>query len=474
MTSRAATVLDQTSTRAGARPREDTDRRALPGALPPGPRTPRFLLLLRWTRNPVPVLDACARELGECFTIALPGTPPFVLFSNPAAIKDIFTGDPDDLRAGEANRILEPLVGANSLLILDGTRHRRERRLLLPPFHGERMQGYGATMREAAERSIGRWPLDRAFAIQPYLQAITLEVILRAVFGFDDGDEMEHLRRSVTRLLTLTSNPIWLAPWARVNLGPLTPWAGIERAGREVDELLLAQITRRRVEGTTGRRDVLSMLVDARDEEGAPMSDAELRDELITLLVAGHETTTAALAWTIHRLLCHPDVLARVRGELGRVVGAGTVGGAHAARLEYLDATVKETLRMHTVLPLVWRRLERPTRIGGHLLPAGVVAAAAIHLAHRRADVWSQPDRFLPDRFLGARPSPYEYLPFGGGVRRCIGMAFALFEMKIVLAHILQRVELRSPPGFSVRTVRRSIILAPASGLPVLARMRSS
>jgi cytochrome P450 len=442
--------------------------------------------VLRWARNPIPVLEDCARRFGDAFTIELPGTPPFVLFSDPEAIREIFSADAEDARAGEANAVLEPLVGPSSLLLLDGARHRRERRLLLPPFHGERMQAYAEVMHAAADRSMDDWPVGHPFAIQPRMQGITLEIILRAVFGVEDAARSARLRQRLIALLDLTRRPLWLLPWFRVNLGRHSPWGRIIRVVAEVDELLHAEIVRRRAEGGAGRADVLSMLLAARDESGAPMTDAELRDELVTLLAAGHETTATALAWTVHRLVQHPDVLHRARAEVDRVVGNGGRDSARddgdvpdgldaerIGRLVYLDAVIKETFRLHPVLPLVWRRLQRPLRIGGRDLPAGVNAAACIYLVHRRGDVWSHPERFLPDRFLDARPSPYEFLPFGGGVRRCIGMAFALFEMRVVLARMLRRFEVRPAPGPRVRTVRRNITLTPSGGMPVVVERRA-
>ncbi len=413
--------------------------RAEPGVLPPGPRLPALVQFLHLGFRPIAFLEECDRRYGTPFTLRVPARPPLVMFSDPEAIREIFTGDPELLRAGEANNLLEPMLGQHSLLLLDGPRHLRERRLMLPPFHGERMQAYGRIMREIADRSIDAWPVGRPFPIHDRMQAITLDVILRTVFGLDEGEVLDHLRERLRRLMAFVSGTLGvllLMPWLQRDLGPLTPGGRFTRLAREIDDLLFAEIARRRAEGVAGRDDILSMLIAARDEDGQPMSDQELRDEMVTLLLAGHETTATSLAWAFHRVLGRPEVLGKLRAELRAVA--------------------------------VSRRLQAPMRIGGCDLPAGVVASPCIYLTHRRPDLWPSPALFDPERFVGARPNPYAFFPFGGGVRRCLGAAFATYEMKIVLAEILTRVELRAAPGYTVRTVRRTVTLAPSGGMPVV------
>jgi cytochrome P450 len=439
---------------------------SLTAKLPPGPRLPALFQAISLWRRPLELIADSAKRFGDCFTLRLPGMPPQVLFSHPDAVREIFTAEPEELRAGEANVVLAPILGRNSLLVLDGGRHLRERRLMQPPFHGERMRFYGDLMAEVADRVIEGWPRGRAFPVHAEMQAITLDVILRAVFGLDQEEKLPRLRRLLTRLVSSATNPALIVSWARVDLGPASPWGRFRRLRGEVDAFLLAEVAERRRAGTGGRRDILSMLVDARDEGGEPMGDAELCDQMITLLLAGHETTATALAWTLHRVLSNPAVLDRVRPPVG---GDGAAAATEApGRLEYLDATIKETLRLNPILDAVGRKLARPTRIGGWDLPAGVVAAPSIFLVHRRPDVWPDPERFSPERFLAARPGPYEFLPFGGGVRRCLGMAFALYEMRIVLDRVLARAKLRLAPGYRARTVLRSITLAPSQGMPVI------
>ena len=442
--------------------------------LPPGPGAPPFIQMMHWVWRPIPFMEECARRYGDCFTVRFPlfgspgDRPPLVFFSDPDAVREIFTGDEADLLAGQANAPLEPPVGRNSLLLLDGAHHMHERRLMMPSFHGERMQAYGDVMREVTDRVIDGWPLERPFPLHPHMQAITLAVILRTVFGLDEGARMTRLRDLLTQLLGLGGNPLTLLPWFQIELGGLTPWGRLARIGKQVDAILLEEIRRRRGAGREGREDVLSMLVDARDETGRPMSDEELRDEMITLLAAGHETSATTLCWVFNRILREPDVLERLRAELAQVVGTGPVEPRHVAQLEYLDATIKETLRLNPIIPLVGRRLRTPMRIAGRALPAGAIAAPCIYLTHRRPQVWPDPERFDPGRFVGQRTNPYAYFPFGGGVRRCLGMAFALYEMKIVVAEVLTRAVLRAAPGYRVRVVRRGITFAPSEGMPVV------
>ena len=444
-------------------------------ALPPGPQLPAIVQGLFFVARPVGYFDRCRMRYGDPFTIRLPTTPPVVMFSDPAAIREIFTGDEDVLRAGEATVVLRPILGANSLLLLDGERHLRERRMMMPPFHGDRMRAYGDVMRDVTERAVATWPIGRPFPLMRETQTITLDVIVRTVFGMTDGAAMAPLRDRLRRFVALAVNPIYLWRSLQVDIGPLSPWGRFVRLRREIDAMLDAEIAVRRSAGDDSTRsDVLHLLLAARDETGAPMGDAELRDELMTLLLAGHETTATALAWTVHRILTEPGVYDAVRRELEQVVGSRPVAADDVGRLEYLDAVVKETLRLNPVIPDVMRILKRPLRIGGVDLPAGVGVAPNIHAAHRRAQAWPEPERFRPERFLGTRPSPYEFFPFGGGMRRCLGMAFALYEMKIVLATLLARADLALAPGYGVKVVRRNVTWVPSEGMPVVLTRRAA
>jgi cytochrome P450 family 110 len=436
--------------------------------LPPGPTAPPLLQVLRWVQWPLPFLDECAQRFGETFTLRFPSTPPIVMFAHPDAIKTIFTGDEEDLRAGEANYRLEPILGKHSLLTLDGHEHLRERRLLQPPFHGDRMLAYGAVMRDIAAAAVDRWPAGRPFAVHPEMQGVTLDVILRTVFGLDEGPTKRDLRAALLDLLNLGANPQLLLAAQQSNGNGARPAERFFSARERVDRLLFAEIAARRLADVTDRPDILSLLVQATYEDGRPLEDRALRDELMTILLAGHETTATSLAWAVSHVLAHPEVRARIADEL-RELGPAPLDPQRVTRLEYLDAVCRETLRLTPIVPIVGRRLTRPMRIGGVDLPAGVVAAPCIYLAHRRPERWPEPERFLE-----TKPTPYEFLPFGGGVRRCLGMAFALVEMKIVLAEVLTRVELRAAPGYQVRVVRRSVTLAPSEGMPVVVEGRAA
>ena len=443
---------------------------------PPGPRAPRLLQTLRYALRPYATAET-GRRFGDRYTVAaLTGPGKMVIFSDPDAIRDIFSGDGDTLRAGEATgQILGPLLGWHSLLLLDGERHLRERRLMAPPFHGERMHVYGRLMRESTLRVIERWEIGRPFPIHREMQAITLDVILRAVFGVDQEAVFVPFRALVERFVAQASSasaPFIALPAFQYDLGRLSPWGRFVRNRGVVRDALLAEITRRRAEGTADRADILSLLIAARDEDGQPMSDDALLDEMFTLLMAGHETTATSLAWVFWHLGRHPAVVDRLRGELERVVGAAPLDARHLPQLEYLDAVIKESMRLTPVATLVARRLHEPARVGGIALPAGTTVAANIYLAHRRPDVWRDPERFDPDRFVGFRPSPNTFFPFGGGVRPCLGAALATYEMKTVLAEVLARVDLAIAPGYRMRPTLRAITIAPSRGMPVVVERR--
>lgn len=437
--------------------------------LPPGPTEPSLVQIVRWIRWPLPYLRDARAVYGDTFTIRFPQTPPLVVFSHPDAIKEIFTGDPETMHAGEANMVLEPIMGPRSLLMLDGQEHLRERRLMLPPFHGERMHAYGTTMREITLAIAKRIPEGRPVRFHDLTQELTLDVILRTVFGVADGERAHGLRDALRMLLDFGSSPLLLFPMIQIDLGPRSPWGRMKRLLADVDRLIYAQIRARRAErGERSRDDVLAMLVDARHEDGTAMTDAELRDEMVTLLVAGHETTATTLAWMFHELAQHPSAQAAAHAEVKRIAPDGLVPPERIGELVYLDAVAKETLRLDPVIPFVGRVLAKPARIGGIDLPAGVAVAPSIWLAHRRAAEFPHPDRFDPQRFIGAKASPYTWLPFGGGVRRCLGMAFAMYEIKMVAATLLAQFSVRPAPGSPIEVVRRAITFAPSAGAPLI------
>jgi cytochrome P450 len=425
--------------------------------LPPGPRAPGLVQAVRLAADPIGYLLRLQRRYGDLFSLSFPGFERLVYVADPDLVKEIFRGDAERFHAGEASAtVLEPAVGPSSVLTLDEGEHLRQRRLLLPPFHGESIRRYEEVIRDAARREIAGWPLGKPFALRPRTQAITLEVILRAVFGIEDPERLARAHRLTDRF-ERRSRAVLLFPFLRHDLGPASPWSRFRRARSALDELIYDQIRLRRAEPEAGgREDVLSLLLAARDEEGAPMSDSELRDELVTVIGAGHETTATALAWAVERLVRTPEVLAKLR----RTIAAGDE--------DYLDAVAKETLRIRPVLADVVRRLTAPTELGGYLLPAGTTVMPAIVLLYHSPELFPDPERFRPERFLDAQPSSYSWIPFGGGLRRCVGAAFAQLEMRIVLREIFTRVELRAPRSRPERAKVRNITLTPANGATVI------
>jgi cytochrome P450 len=403
-------------------------------------------------------MTRCRARYGDTFRIRIAREGTWVFVTRPEDVETVFKGDPEVLRAGEGNAVLGPLVGDNSLLLLDGKHHLSERKLMLPPFHGGRMERYAATMRAVAEEEVARWPVGRSFPVWPAMQSVTLEVIMRTVFGVEDAARLERLRAALRGLLDWTGDRNRLLLLAVIGLERTERVPSFRDAVEEVDRCIMDEVAQRRSDPELEEReDVLSLLLQARYEDGRPMSDRDLRDELVTLLVAGHETTATALAWTFERLVHHPDVLARVR----------------EGDEEYLDAVIKETLRLRPILPIVVRKLAEPFEVAGHRLPAGVTVCPCIYLMHRRPDVYPEPLAFRPERFLDKPAGTYTWIPFGGGVRRCLGASFALFEMKQVLATILPQIELRTVPGAGERIVRRTITYVPEHGARIeIERMR--
>ncbi|HEY1358364.1 MAG TPA: cytochrome P450 [Thermoleophilaceae bacterium] len=426
--------------------------------LPPGPRWPRAVQTLAWGVRPGPVMLRARKRYGDMFTLRIAQEGHWVMTCDPDTVQQVFKGDPRLLHAGEANKILLPVVGRQSVLLLDEREHMAQRKLLLPPFHGKRMTRYGELIAESAEKELERWPLGTPFQLRPRMQDITLEVIIRAVFGIREESRVDVMRKALSDSLELTSDP--LAMTALAVLGPerLYRWRFFQREFDRVNELVFDEIrARRHATDLEERDDILSLLLQARHEDGSAMSDDELRDELMTLLVAGHETTANALSWAMERLVRHPEKLSRLTAE------------AEAGEDEYADAVVKETLRLRPVIAIVVRKLQESMEIGGRLLPAGARIVPSIYLMHRREDIYPEPSRFLPERFLDKPAGTYTWIPFGGGVRRCLGASFAMFEMKTVLATLVTRLQLRPADSQPERAARRAITFVPNRGAEVVA-----
>lgn len=426
-------------------------------SLPPGPRAPRLLQTAGFIVGGARFLEACRRRYGNVVTFRTIFDSSFVMLFDPADIKQLFQGSPRQLHAGEANALLGPVLGERSVLLLDDDEHLRHRRLMLPAFHGQRIHEYAEVMRAAADAEIDAWPVGRPFGLHPSMQALTLQVIVRAVFGYQPGAEEAELRRRLRQMVAPVARPRGLMLMTLLGrLGNRSEATRqFESARRAVDELLLAEIARRRAElDLQSRDDVFSALLLAQDEDGERLTDQEVRDELVTLLLAGHETTATGLAWALDLLLHNPAVLDRAR----------------QGDDEYLDAVTKEALRLRPVIPGVGRvvRLE-PFRVNGYEIPPGYEINPSIRVVHRRGDLYPDPRAFRPERFLGPdAPDTYTWIPFGGGTRRCLGASFALTEMRVVLKRVLERAQLRAADPKPEEPVFRGITLAPRHGVRVV------
>jgi cytochrome P450 len=446
--------------------------------LPPGPRLPAtWQTIVAWKR-PTATLERCRARYGCRFTLRVLGQPPFVVLSDPAEIEQVFKASPEVLHPGEGVRVIESLVGPNSVILLDEDAHLEQRRLMLPAFHGERMQRLTGVMSELAERELASWPREQAIPLHPRLQRLTLEIILRAVFGLRQGAQLDELRETITKLLAFSESPLSLVPFAQRVFSGRGRWARLPELRAALDRQLFELVERRRRERGEGdaagaedagerRDDVLDMLLSARHGDGSPMSPHELRDELVTALVAGHETTASQLAWAFERLAREPVAARRLTEELD--AGDSDV---------YLNASIQEILRLRPVLAEAEPRVvKRPIEIGGIEYPPGVALVVSAYLVHRDPDIYPQPLAFRPERFLagearGRAPGKYTWIPFGGGRTRCLGASFALAEMKVVLAAVFSRCEIAPVHPADERTRRRSITLSPAGQATVVLRDR--
>jgi cytochrome P450 len=427
-------------------------------SLPPGPRLPRALLTLGFLLSPPRFMNAVRRRYGDVVWLSTAFDAGFVMVFDPELVRQVFQAPPEQLRAGEANAVLGPLLGDRSVLLLDGAEHLRHRRLLLPPFHGRRLAVYEQLMTDAADAEIDAWPRGAAFPLLPSMQSLTLEVIMTAIFGVTEADRRAELKRRTRAALEPLGRRAGMLVFALSGgrFGDSGAMRRFTERKQALDELIYEEIARRRGVGDLDERDdVLSMLLQARDEDGEPMTDRELRDELVTLLVAGHETTATGLAWTFDLLLQTPRVLGRLRADLGDTA--------------YLDAVVKESLRLRPVVPGVGRVVRgEPFTLGDYVLPDGVEINPSISMIHRRADRYPGPEEFRPERFLGeGAPDTYTWLPFGGGTRRCLGASFALQEMRVVVRRVLERTSLRPASAEREKVFRQGITLVPRTGVRV-------
>lgn len=427
--------------------------------LPPGPRTPAVTHTFSWAVRPLPFMENCRARYGNIFSMKMAGSGTWVVIADPGELKRVFMGDSDVLRTSEGNIVMRPVMGWHSVFMLDGDEHLRRRKLVLPAFHGERMQRYADVVSEATRKETASWPIGEPFTLWPSMRSITLRVIIHAVFGVTEPERVQTMEKALGTLIDWVGNARSLA---RVIYFPVE-WTERNRTFRAmmdpVDEVLIEEIRRRRGASDIGEReDILSTLLQARYEDGSGMSDEDVRDELKGLLLAGHDTTASGLSWAFERLLRHEDKLERLREEV--LAGEDDT---------YMEAVIKETLRTRPVIPITPPRvLAAPMEIGGYTIPAGAKLIPALCLVHSDPELYPDPQSFRPERFLEGTPAPYTNVPFGGGVRRCLGAAFAQFEMKRVMGLLLREVDLRVIDPTPETPKRRSLTLTPHHGTRVV------
>ena len=443
---------------------------------PPGPanRSFRFPIAqvrsLQFILNTLPVLERYAKEYPDCFSLSQKSSPPVVYFYHPKAIEQLFTCPPEWFNTS-SGKILVPILGYNSLLVLEGDRHRNQRKLLMPPFHGARIRTYAELISTITQEETDRWQFDKPFNVRAAMQKISLRIIMNVVFGISSGERYEELQVLLTSLLDSISSPtastMLYFPVLQEDWGAWSPWGRFWRIKQKINSLLTAEIEQRRAEADRGD-DILSLLLSVKDINGQSMTDEELRDELLTLLFAGHETTASAMSWGLYWVERLPKVKAKLRQELATI---SVVNDSLAVtKLEYLTATVRETLRIYPIVVNTFPRVAKQAiKIFDYWLEAGTVLFGSIYLTHRREDLYSEPNCFKPERFLSRQYSSYEYLPFGGGSRRCIGYALALLEMKLVLANVFSQFELKRVGNKALKPVRRGVTLAPPSNMQMIA-----
>jgi cytochrome P450 len=424
--------------------------------------------MLRFLRDPLQLYDDCHAAYGDLFTLQL-GSRCMVMACAPELVKAIYRADPDVLAAGVAKAsVFGPVVGSSSVLVLDGTAHFERRRLLIPAFRGERMLAYTELMRRATEELLPTWPMHQPFSLHPHVERIAMMAALRGIFGEDMDPRLPGV---LSRLVAdAVGSKLLFTPKLQKDLGAWSPWGKVLRVLSDAVSVLYSEILRRRREGTQGREDTLSLLVDAKHEDGTSLTDRQLRDELVTLVAAGYEISGLGLAWVFADILSRPKVQAQIAAEIRDVAGGEPISRNHATELHTLDAAIKESLRLHPPVAQGSVRMVRaPFELGGYTLPAGVTVSVNMHILHRRADCHPDPLEFKLERFLRQNPEPNTWVPFGGGTRRCLGMQLALHEFKVVIATVLQQIQLEIAQP-RVLAERRGAFMSPSGGPRVLAR----
>jgi cytochrome P450 len=452
-----------------------------------GPKSSAFIQLMNWIFRPLDFLEECDRQYGDIFKLNLMGLPPFTAVSNPQGIAEILSVDAKQFDVGRTNNLAAGLLGDNSLVLLDGASHRRQRKLMMPPFHGEKVKSYAETICQITAKVAARWQDGQTFVAQKAMQDITLETILHVVFGLsEEGTEThsktgshryQQIKPPLIELLDLTGSPIKASviflPFLQQDLGEWSPWGKVERRKGKIYELLQAEIDDRRENSELLGNDVLSLMMSARDERGEGLSDIELKDQMMTLLVAGHETTATALSWALYWVHKLPEVKQKLLAELDSL--DSDADPLAISRLPYLTAVCNETLRIYPVAFIAFLRFAKsPIEVMGHHFEAKQMLAPIIYLTHHREDLYPEPKKFKPERFIEREYSPYEFLPFGGGNRRCIGYALALLEMKLVLAKILKEWDLSLTSDRPILPKRRGATIAPDNGVPLISNGKRS
>ncbi len=441
--------------------------------LPDGPKTSSLLQSIQFLLRPLETLDTWSQQYGDTFRLLGNELPALVYFSSPDAIQSIFTSNPEDLSSTQKSNTIKLLLGENSIIFLNGERHQRQRRMLMPPFHSERMREYGQLICAIAEQVISQWTPGKLFVVHSVMREISLRVVLSVVFGLQTGDHYNQLRQVLSSLFDVFDYPLssvlLFFPVFQKDLGPWSPWGHLMHQLQQIDQLVYALITERRMQHDSSRQDILTLLLEARDEDGKPMTETELRDSLLTLVFAGYETTAAALSWALYWSHYLPEVQENLLEELNSLTPATARDKSEIARLPYLTAVCSETLRLYPIaLNAFTRVVQQPMEIAGYQLEPKTIVNVSIYLAHQREAVYPDPKRFKPERFLSRQFSPYEYLPFGGGNRRCLGAALAQLEIKLVLATILSRLQLALVTHRPIKPIRRGITMVPPNNLEMV------
>ncbi|MDJ0616914.1 MAG: cytochrome P450 [Calothrix sp. MO_192.B10] len=439
--------------------------------LPDGPKAPALFQLINWIAHPFEYLEECIDKYGDIFTMRLFGFPPLVFIANPQGIKQIFSADAKDFDVGRTNDLARPILGDRSIILMDGSHHKKERKLLMPPFHGEKVKSYAKYICKITEKVASHWEINKPFIARDVAQEITLKVIMETVFGFSEGEKCEQLRSLLADWLDITASPMRSSfiflQFLQIYLGAWSPWGHFIRTQQQIYELLQAEIEDRRANPEKLGDDILSLMLEVTDEDGQSMSDEQLKDELITLLVAGHETTATSLAWAFYWLEKFPEVKEKLLREIDNL--GENPNPIEISRLPYLTAVCQETLRLYPIVPIAFARIaNQDMEIMGRFFASGTTFIPCIYLTHHREDLYPNSKQFKPERFLERQYTPYEFIPFGGGVRLCLGYALAMLEMKLVIASVVSKYNLELADNKPVKPMRRGGTLAPSNGVPLV------